>query len=182
MLDQLIALPLRLAEAGARIGFGLAESALRRGADLLDALASDDDALGGPTVEERPTPMGDRVARPPSDGAAPAVSVAPDAPPITPPSPAPPIEEPVSEEPVLAGSTADPGAEDGASAELEVEPPWPGYRRMKVSEIADRIASADAATLAVLALYERQNADRKGVRSAVDQRLDELEHERVTSS
>ena len=65
----------------------------------------------------------------------------------------------VSEEPVLVAEVAERGAEDGAGAEVHVEPPWPGYDRMTAAAIRDRLRTAPGAVAAAVSLYE---ASRKG--------------------
>ncbi len=76
-------------------------------------------------------------------------------------------EEPSS----LVAEVADPGAEDGAGAELRVDEPWPGYARMRVREITDRLgAESDEAVLAVR-LYEVVHKNRRGVLDAVEREL-----------
>ncbi len=68
-------------------------------------------------------------------------------------------------------SSADRGAEDGVGANLRVDEPWKGYDQMKVADITDRLAVADAATLAAVQLYETTHRDRKGVVAEVDRRM-----------
>lgn len=82
-----------------------------------------------------------------------------------------PVPVHVSEEPVLVEDFAEPGAEDGAGAEVHVEPPWDGYERMSAKEIIARLGSADPAELATVQLYEANNRRRQTVINAVEREL-----------
>jgi hypothetical protein len=77
-------------------------------------------------------------------------------------------------EPELVAEFAEPGAEDGAGAEIRVEEPWRGYRKMRVAEVRERVAVANAAELAVLQLYEAGHRNRRSVLDAVERRSKEL--------
>jgi hypothetical protein len=72
----------------------------------------------------------------------------------------------VSEEPVVVAEVADPGAEDGAGAQVTVAEPWEGYRKMKASDVIDRLAAATPEEIAVVQLYESMNRRRKTVLEA----------------
>lgn len=77
----------------------------------------------------------------------------------------------VSESAELVEEFADPGAEDGAGAEVRVAEPWEGYRSMRAAEIIDRIASASSAELAAVELYEFSGRKRKTVLAAAESAL-----------
>jgi hypothetical protein len=77
----------------------------------------------------------------------------------------------VSEEPELVREDADPGAEEGAGAEVNVTEPWDGYARMNASEIVARLRQATPAELAAVRLYESANRGRQTVLEAVDRQL-----------
>jgi hypothetical protein len=77
----------------------------------------------------------------------------------------------VSEEPALAAEIAEPGAEDGAGAAVRVDEPWPGYRALNAKDVVARIASADAAELAAIQLFESSHQRRQTVLSAVERQL-----------
>ena len=68
------------------------------------------------------------------------------------------------------GNTALVESEGGASpsATIAVDAPWDGYDEMKATEIAKRVRKADAATKAVVRLYERANKQRKSVLAATE--------------
>ena len=69
---------------------------------------------------------------------------------------------------------AEPGAEDGAGAQLTLEEPWDGYDAANADEITARIADSDAAQLALIELYEQTHKGRKTVLEAAGRRLAQL--------
>jgi hypothetical protein len=77
----------------------------------------------------------------------------------------------VSEEPELVEEFAEPGAEQGAGAEVHVDPPWDDYERMNARQVISRIASADPAKLAAVQLYEGSNRRRQTILNAVEREL-----------
>jgi hypothetical protein len=88
--------------------------------------------------------------------------------------PAPPIPaEPahVSEEPELVEEFAEPGAEDGAGAQIRIAEPWQGYDEMKAADIIAGLASASREELAAVELYELAGRNRKSVVAAAQQAL-----------
>ena len=87
--------------------------------------------------------------------------------------PAPLVQEPahVSEEPELVEESAEPGAEEGAGADVSVVEPWDGYGRMSAKDVIDRAGTASAAELAAIRLYEAQNRARQTVLAEVDRQL-----------
>jgi hypothetical protein len=97
-----------------------------------------------------------------------------------PPSPAPVAEEPppvidepvhVSEEPELVEEFAEPGAEDGAGAEVRVDEPWDGYAELTARDITARLSDASEAELAAVQLYESTHKQRETVLTAVVREL-----------
>jgi hypothetical protein len=149
----------------------------------LDGARGEDTAEAPPAPRPRRTPRaapppgarGPRRRRPPEtarepeppsrepDGAEPPAA---DPVRLTPPAP-----ERADTEEELVAEVADPGAEDGAGAELHVEEPWPGYRRLSATEVVDRLAAQDDAALSVLVLYESANRARKSVLRAAEREL-----------
>jgi hypothetical protein len=83
------------------------------------------------------------------------------------------VEEPVhvSEEPELVREVAEPGAEDGAGAAINVVEPWNGYERMSAKDVITRAKSANPAELAAVRLYESRHRSRQTVLAAVDRQL-----------
>lgn len=84
-----------------------------------------------------------------------------------------PVAEPVhvSEEPELVQELAEPGVEDGAGAEVRVDPPWDDYERMNAKEVISRLAGANPAQLAAVQLYEGSHRRRQTVLNAVEREL-----------
>jgi hypothetical protein len=170
--------PLAPVRFGFRIGIGV----LRFELDLIERILGLDRPEPSPAAAEpEPAVVTEPYAAPP-----------PPAPPRPEPAsapPAPPRPEPVSAppqpprrlepdaprhldtEPELVGEFAEPGAEEGAGAQIRVEEPWPGYRRMQVTGILDRIAVASAEELAVAQLYEATHRRRRTVLDAVQRRM-----------
>jgi hypothetical protein len=87
------------------------------------------------------------------------------------PPPPPPEAEHVDEGATPVAEFADPGAEDGAGAELHVDEPWDGYGRMRAPDIQRELAKAAPAALAAVRLYESTHRGRRSVLEAVDRRL-----------
>jgi hypothetical protein len=77
----------------------------------------------------------------------------------------------VSESPELVEEVAEPGAEDGAGAQVRIAEPWKGYRAMKAADVIDRLASASPAELAAIELYELAGRNRKSVVAAAQRAL-----------
>jgi hypothetical protein len=77
----------------------------------------------------------------------------------------------VSAQPELVEEFAEPGAEDGAGAEVTVSEPWTGYRRMTAQDVVDRLSDATPAELAAVQLYERAHRGRETVLNAVKRQL-----------
>ncbi|HWE08376.1 MAG TPA: hypothetical protein VG325_03420 [Solirubrobacteraceae bacterium] len=146
-----------------------------------------------PTPAERATPAPPEPQTPaPAEPAAPAAAPSP-APPATGPTaprdvarddqsvaeivnagtPEPPMPEAehVSEEPELVEEVAEPGAEDGAGAQIRIAEPWDGYRTMKAADVIDRLSSVSTEVLATVELYELAGRNRKSVVAAVQRAL-----------
>jgi hypothetical protein len=88
--------------------------------------------------------------------------------------PAPPIpdeQQHVSEEATVVAEFAEQGAEEGAGAEVSVEEPWEGYRRMKAQDIVARLGSETDEVVAVVQLYETFHRRRQTVLRAAERRL-----------
>jgi hypothetical protein len=118
--------------------------------------------------EPEPVPPQPDAARPIAE------PVAPRAQPETPAVPLEPDAPHIETEPELVGEFAEPGAEEGAGAEIHVEEPWAGYRQMRVADVRDRVAVAGAEELAIVQLYESTHRNRRSVLDAVERRTREL--------
>ncbi len=86
----------------------------------------------------------------------------------------PPGAKQVDDEPVRVAESAERGAEDGAGAEVRVDPPWDGYDAMTAADIRDHLVAADAALAAAVALYEGAGRGRVSVVRAAERRLGAL--------
>ena len=111
------------------------------------------------------------AAAPPTPPAAPRAAA-----PVAPPAPQPAAAEPPKPEHVDRGAvvvleSADAGAADGAGAQIRVDEPWDGYSKLTAKDITAQLATADAATLAVVRLYESANRNRSTVLAEIDRRL-----------
>ena len=77
----------------------------------------------------------------------------------------------VSEEPELVEEVAEPGAEEGAGASVEIAEPWPGYRALTAADVIARIETATPAELAGIELYESAHRNRQTVMDAAQRTL-----------
>jgi hypothetical protein len=77
----------------------------------------------------------------------------------------------VSEQPVVVSELAEPGAEDGAGADVSVAEPWEGYAGMTAKQVIARLEGATPAELAAVSLYESAHKGRQTVLAAVEREL-----------
>jgi hypothetical protein len=54
---------------------------------------------------------------------------------------------------------------------VEVEQPWPGYTKMRASDIVERLVAEPEAVLSVVLLYERVHRARRTVLDAAEREL-----------
>ncbi|MBV9839659.1 MAG: hypothetical protein JO156_16200 [Solirubrobacterales bacterium] len=66
---------------------------------------------------------------------------------------------------------AEPGAEDGAGAQVTVAEPWEGYDDLDAPDLIGRLEGASPAELAAVELYEGGKRRRQTVLSAVEREL-----------
>jgi hypothetical protein len=173
----LVRAPARLTLRAAEFGLSTAAAAARLGMELLNpdrdmqrdyaeyAAATHPDyavANGGVPPEEP------EVVTPETDYIAPEAATVVDSPP---PVPDELIPDHVDEEAVLVAEIAEEGAEDGAGAELTVEPPWDRYDQMTAADISDRLAAWTAVEAAAVELYESTNKNRRTVMDAAARAL-----------
>jgi hypothetical protein len=168
----LLTAPLSLVRLWLRVtAFGLstAAEAARIGTELLEPdreasreFARDGAGNGGPPDVD--------VASPEVDFAPPAEPgvVTTDAPPAVPDELVP---DHVDEETVLVAEVAEEGAEEGAGAELRVEPPWEGYDEMTAADIRERLVAATVVEAAAVELYESTGKNRRTVIEAAARSL-----------
>jgi hypothetical protein len=77
----------------------------------------------------------------------------------------------VSEEPTLVEEFAEPGAEDGAGAQVTIAEPWDGYAHLNAKEVIARVSDANAVELAAVQLYEAAHRNRETVMTVVEREL-----------
>jgi hypothetical protein len=77
----------------------------------------------------------------------------------------------VSEEAALVDEIAEPGAEDGAGAEIHIAEPWEGYGQMTAKQVIERLNKATPAELAAVQLYEGSHRRRQTIVNAVQRTL-----------
>ncbi len=191
MIRQLITLPLRSTRRGAELLIDGASRALSLAWELTGrsegepsgAPAGQRDTPREPAAREASASSQNGSAQPPYPAGQSGATEAPPRPtarPVDPPDPPDPPaslepSEPeslhIDDEPELVAETADPGAADGAGAELRIDEPWPGYRQLNADEIIARLPAASAAELAVMELYEATHKRRRTVLSALQRQL-----------
>jgi hypothetical protein len=167
--------PLAPLKFGIRLGIGVVRFELRLIEQVLGLERAEPADAAVFVVEPEPEVVYEPAPEPQADAVYQAPTPEPPAPaPV--PEPEPEQEPPVhiDTEPDLVGEFAEPGAEEGAGAELHVDEPWQGYRRMRVAEIRDRVAVAGAEELAVTQLYEITHRRRRSVLDAVERRSKQL--------
>lgn len=83
------------------------------------------------------------------------------------------VQEPahVSEEPELVAELSEPGAEEGAGAEVHVHEPWEGYATCNAREVIARLSAASVAELAAVQMYETGHRGRQTILAAVDREM-----------
>ena len=172
---SLVREPVRLTLRVWEFGLSNAAEAARIGAELLDRGRDGDPPDVGPGTPAEPdvvVPETGYLAPEPGEvGPEPDVLDVDDAAVVTDAPPAVPdelIPDHVDEEPVLVAEVAEEGAEDGAGAELHVEPPWEGYERMSAADIRDRLAAASITEAAAVELYESTHKSRRSVLDAAE--------------
>lgn len=195
MVGKLITLPLRVPLRSAQLLTRAAEEIAGRAASIAGQAiqvvmpGQPDHARSAhaPQAEQAPrpappTPERERPAEPAEEAVSPAGVEHPPTPPApvaeapaewTEEPPEPLFEEPahVSEEAELVQESAEPGAEEGAGADISVVEPWDGYGHMSARDVIDRARTASVAELATMRLYEARHRARQTVLAAVDRQL-----------
>jgi hypothetical protein len=109
--------------------------------------------------------------------------------PVTPPGAQPPspvtheqeVVKTLEDEDEVVAEFAEPGAEDGAGAQLDIDEPWEGYAKMNAPTVISRIEQANRAELALLELYEQTHRKRRTVLTAATRRLRALSPPEATA-
>jgi hypothetical protein len=79
--------------------------------------------------------------------------------------------ERVDEGAVLVAEFADPGAENGAGAQVHVEEPWKGYGSLRAADIVDRLVAEPDGVVSLVLLYEGAHRGRTTIISASERQL-----------
>ena len=152
--------PVRLTVEAAKLGIRITTLPLRVVLGLLHHDRKEE-------AQVAPEPTRAAPARP-----APTVTVRPPIPEPVELEPEPPAH--IDNEPELVGEFAEEGAGEGAGAELHVDEPWAGYKKMKVADIKERVAIASPEEAAVVQLYEMTHRSRQSILDAVERRTKQL--------
>jgi hypothetical protein len=161
---SLVREPVRLTLRAWELGLSSAASVARIGLELLDPQRSA--RVPDPYRPPPAAPVRGNGAPPgPADVATPTPA---DSPPAVPDELVP---DHVDEEVVLVAEVAEEGAEDGAGAELHVDPPWDGYDDMTAPQITDRLTAGDPVLAAAVDLYETTHKSRRTVIEAAERAL-----------
>ncbi len=179
MTQKLLTLPFRLGFGAARTALDISVKTLDVSAKLAGSAVEILRPHGQPSEPERSAP--ERPAPERSTATAPEPAPAP-----RPRQPAPPrvnghaatpltheqeVVKTLDDEDELVAEFAEPGAEEGAGAQLDVAEPWEGYAQMNATAVISRIDGADQAELALLELYEQTHRKRQTVLTAASRRL-----------
>src|SRR3954454_20620990 len=162
--------PIRL---GFRVGIGVLRFELRLIEHLLGLNGDEPEVY----VPRQPAPPVRPVApepdpEPEPEPVEPPLAVVPEPEPDPEPEPEEPVH--IDTEPELVAEFSEPGAEDGAGAEIHVAEPWDGYKKMRGADVRDRVAVAGTEELAVVQLYEMTHRRRRSILDAVERRTKEL--------
>jgi hypothetical protein len=155
----------------ATLGLAKTLHTARQAIDLTGGLAAEvAERLGLHNGHDEPGVVNGEVVPEPEPVASP-----PPPPPAATSAPAPPAPAPepahVSREAELVEAFSEPGAEDGAGAQVRVSEPWPNYRHLKARDVIARMPSATPEELAAVELFELAGANRKSVVDAAQQAL-----------
>ncbi len=71
----------------------------------------------------------------------------------------------------LVEEVAEPGAEDGAGAQIRIAEPWEGYRALRAADVIDRLPEASSEEVAAIELYELSTRKRQTVIAAAQREL-----------
>jgi hypothetical protein len=179
MSGSLITLPLRLSLRATGLAVRGAREIVERAAGLA-GLTHDEAPLPDfhAAPDERPTRI-DRPPRPtqtqtaaPRDPARAAEPTLVDrGQPVDYDAPAPAEPTHIDTDDELVEEVADPGAEDGAGAQVHVAEPWAGYRALRAADVINRLGEASPEELAAIELYELAGRKRRTVIAAAQREL-----------
>jgi hypothetical protein len=175
MSGSLILLPLRLGTRAVELGLRGATEVLERVAGLAGVKSSQSGAAPASEPDTSPAPAPTSVTPPPRPVQ---TQQAGDAEPLIDRGErvdydAPEVVEPahIDTRDELVEEVAEPGAEDGAGAQVRIAEPWEGYRDLRAAEIVERIRTASPEELAAVELFELAGRGRQTVISAAQSEL-----------
>jgi hypothetical protein len=172
MAGELITFPIRVGLRAARVavrgGLQASERAIAIASFVVKTATSSDSHTSATEAQPAPPPRPPR--RPTPTPPAPPSPTTPRAPAA---EQAPLQAEPahVSEEPTLVEEFAEPGAEDGAGAQVRIAEPWDGYADLNAKDVIARVSDANAVELAAVQLYEAAHRNRETIMTAVEREL-----------
>jgi hypothetical protein len=182
MSGSLILLPLRLSLRATRLAVRGAREIVEQAAGLV-GLAHDEAPLPDfhaapdepPTWIERPprptqTQTAETAAPTGPDGAA-EPTLIDRGQPVDYDAPAPAESAHIDTDDELVEEVAEPGAEDGAGAQVRIAEPWAGYRALRAADVINRLAAASSEELAAIELYELSGRKRRTVIAAAQREL-----------
>jgi hypothetical protein len=169
-------MPTKLLSLYLRVGAGAARLALRLTERVVVAAGSAIGVIGSDGAAPSPEPRMEPTVVEPAErqSRAPVIDreeIDYEAEPATPLDPAQELAKTIDDEPELVEESAEPGAEDGAGAAVEVDEPWPGYADMNANAVIARLREASAAELALVQLHEPAHKRRRTVLEAAERRL-----------
>jgi len=179
MPTKLLSFYVRLGTGAARLAFSLTERVVL-GAGRAIGLSDRDGAppaQASPRAQPEPQPAETALPEPPTRRQEPAANLTTvdyEAEPATPLDPAQELAKTIDDEPALVEELAEPGAEDGAGATVEIEEPWDGYSKMNAEAVIARLREGTAAELALVELYEQAHKGRQTVLAAAERRHKEI--------
>jgi hypothetical protein len=170
-------LPLRMSLRAARAALRTTRNAADVGlsvveliGDVLEPGGALDGALD-PDERVPYTPAPERSATTTFNGDGPVSATPAPEPEVEPVAESEPVAPHVDAEAEVVEEVADPGAQDGAGAQIRVDPPFDGYDKLRAADVVARLRGADVATLGAIELYERSHRRRRTVLDAVTREL-----------
>jgi hypothetical protein len=179
MSGSLVLLPLRLSLRATGLAVRGAREIVERAAGLAGLAHDEAPSPDFHTARDEPPTRTEPPPRPtqtqtaaPTDAAGAAASTLVDrGEPVDYDAPAPPEPDHIDTEAELVEEVAEPGAEDGAGAQVHIAEPWAGYRALRAADVIDRLADASPEEVAAIELYELSSRKRRTVIAAAQREL-----------
>jgi hypothetical protein len=167
---SLLTLPLRISLRTARVALATTRDAADAGLGVLELIGEvlqHGAADMPPPAPREPTRYADQPVPSASNGHGPPPSVSEPEPVTADPGPLPIPPAHVDTEAEIVEELAEPGAENGAGAQIRVATPFDGYDALRAADVVARVRGADAAQLGAIELYEQTHRKRRTVLQAV---------------